>query len=76
MNKEIPVRKVLNNNEAQALLAADEELITQMMQITVELNVLAERAGKLTKAYIEKYQRITAPARLRPMQKPPEVSYD
>lgn len=76
MSKEIPVRQALNNNEAQALLAADEELITQMMQIVVDLNALAERAGKLTKAYIEKYQRITAPARLRPMPKPPEVSHD
>lgn len=76
MNNEIPVRQALNYHEAQMLLAADEEFITQMMQITVDLNALAERAGKLTKDYIEKYQRITAPARLRPMQRPPEVSHD
>ena len=71
MSKEIPIRQALNCREKQTLLAADEEFITQMMQITVEMNALAESAGKLTKAYIEQYRRITAPARLRPKEEMP-----
>lgn len=66
MSTEIPVRQALNYHEAQALLAEDEVCIKQMMQIVVELNGIAEKAGVLMKEYIEAYQKITAPARLRP----------
>lgn len=68
MSTEIPIRQALNYHEAQALLAEDEACLKQMMQIAVELNALAEKAGALMKAYIEAYQKITAPARLRPME--------
>ena len=43
-----------------------------MMELTVELNALAEKAGVLMKSYVEAYQKITAPARLRPREAPHE----
>ncbi len=66
MSNEIPIRQALNYHEAQALLAEDEAYIKRMMELTVELNGLAEKAGVLMKEYITTYQKITAPARLRP----------
>lgn len=68
MSTEIPIRQALNYHEAQALLAEDEACIKQMMELTVELNALAEKAGVLMKSYVEAYQKITAPARLRPKE--------
>ena len=72
MSNEIPIRQILNYHEAQALLAEDEAYIKQMMELTVELNALAEKAGVLMKSYVEAYQKITAPARLRPREAPHE----
>lgn len=68
MSNEIPIRQILNHQESQKLMAADEVYIKQMMELTVELNGLAEKAGKLMREYIEVYQKITAPARLRPKE--------
>lgn len=68
MSNEIPIRQALNYHEAQALLAEDETYIKRMMELTVELNGLAEKAGALMKEYITTYQKITAPARLRPKE--------
>lgn len=68
MSNEIPIRQILNHQESQKLMAADEVYIKQMTELTVELNGLAEKAGKLMREYITVYQKITAPARLRPKE--------
>lgn len=65
--KTIPVYSILNDEEKQKLLAADEAHIKRCMELTIELNKLAERAGVIMKEYIEEYQKITAAARLRPI---------
>ena len=71
MKEEIPVYDVLNFREAKELLAADDAYLKRMMEITIELNGLAEKAGSLMKEYITTYQRITAPARVRPKEDGP-----
>ena len=68
MSKPIPVTDLLKPFESKKLLETDEVYIKQMMELTVELNALAEKAGVLMKSYIEAYQKITAPARLRPRE--------
>lgn len=67
-NQSIPTFFFLNEIEKIQLLAADESSIKRMMELTIELNKLAERAGIIMKEYIEEYQKITAPARVRPME--------
>lgn len=68
MSNSIPVYTALNEQEARQLLATDESYIKRMMELTIELNSLAEKAGVLMKEYIEAYKKITAPARVRPME--------
>lgn len=72
MSKPIPVTDLLKPFESKKLLETDEAYIKQMMELTVELNALAEKAGVLMKSYVEVYQKITAPARLRPREAPHE----
>ncbi len=69
MSNSIPIRDELNRKEAQTLLAEDEAYIKSIMEITVELNSLAIKAAALMKDYINSYQKITAPAKVRPRGK-------
>lgn len=68
MNKPLKTREALNAKEKDELLAVDEQLVSDMIDIVVQLNSLAETAGQLMKDYLFKYRELTAAARLRPRE--------
>ena len=68
MNTPLKTREALNAKEKDELLAVDEKLVSDMIDIVVQLNSLAETAGQLMKDYLFKYRELTASARLRPRE--------
>ncbi len=68
MNKPLKTREALNAKEKDELLAVDEKLVSDMIDIVVQLNSLAETAGQLMKDYLFKYRELTAATRLRPRE--------
>lgn len=70
MKNKVPTRNLLNREEIEALMKAQEEYIMQMMELTVEMIGLTEKSGQMMKDYVALYTKITAPARLRPGEVP------